>query len=121
MSLSGTHINLKEFVLILLALHVWRHKWTHTVLTFHCDNRAVVEVLTNNMSKDPGMLSVLRVVMAFSLPRDLIVHAVHFMGKLNVVADALSRFQAAPDWLQSHKLCSSPQEVPLQILSSIKH
>lgn len=117
----GVHINLQEFVPVLLALHVWGELWSHAVFTFHCDNRAVVDVLRSNTSRDPGMLSVLRAILAFSLPRDLIVHAIHLPGKLNIVADSLSRFQATNSFLTEHNLCASPTKIPLQILSSIVH
>lgn len=121
MDWSQSHINLWEFVPILLVLHVWGHQWSHAVITFHCDNRAVVDVLSKTTSRDPGMLSVLQAVLTFSLPCDLMVRAVHFPGKLNVVADYLSRSQASPTWLRTHHLRSTPRDVPLWLLSSIKH
>lgn len=50
------------------------------------------------------MLSVLRAAMAFLLPHDIIIHAVHFLGRQNVVADTLSCLQALPTWLQEQGL-----------------
>lgn len=70
-SWEKAHINLREFIPILLALHVWGAGWHHAIVTFHCDNQAVVEVINKNTSRDPGMLAVLRSIMLLSLQRDL--------------------------------------------------
>lgn len=87
-----THINLQEFLPIHIALHVWGHLWSHAVLTFHWDNRAVVDVLAKCTSRD---LSVVQAVLAFTLPCSLIINAVHFPGRCNVVVDSLSHSQAS--------------------------
>lgn len=62
---KGTHINMREFVPIFLALHVWGTRWSHAILTFHCDNQVVVDVISKNSSRDPGMLVVLQEVALF--------------------------------------------------------
>lgn len=77
--------------MVILALQVWGvggGDWSHAVLIFFCDNQSVVDVLKNFTSKDPGMLKALHWVMEFSLHRDLVIMAIHYPGKLNVVADA---------------------------------
>lgn len=115
-----SHINLKEFVPILLALHVWGDNWSHSALTFNCDNQSVVNVISKCTSRDPVMLSIVRAILAFTLPRDLIVHAVHCLGKPNVIADFLSHSQATPAWLCAHNLHKTPRLVPFQVLTSIR-
>lgn len=67
------------------------------------------------------MLAIPRVVLAFSLPRDLLIHAIHLPGKLNIVADALSRSQVSQAWLLAHRLRPKPLPIPFHVLSLIAH
>lgn len=60
------------------------------VPTFFCDKQAVVNVLRNSTSKDPGILKALCWVMEFSLHHDLVISAIRYLGKLLAIADALS-------------------------------
>lgn len=113
------HINILEFVPIVLALEIWGDRWHHAVLCFHCDNSAVVEVINRLTSRDPHMLFLLRKVMQFSMAHDVIIRAIHCPGKLNTIADSLSRFQPSPDFLDVHGLVNKLRVVPLKFLQSL--
>lgn len=78
-----------------------------------------MKVIEKCSSRDPGMLSVMPGVLAFSLPHDLIIQAVHYLGKLKVIADSLSHSQATPSWLLTHNLHPIPRSIPFQVLASI--
>lgn len=105
------HISLREFIPVWLALFVWGRNWHHAIVTFHCDNRAVVDVINRFSSRDPGMLEIVQL----SLQPDFIVRAQHLPGKLNIVADSLSRLQPDRVFLQLHGLLPLPK-VPSQTL-----
>ena len=42
-----------EMFNILLALRVWSNHWRHSIVKFHCDNLAVVQVVQTSKTKDP--------------------------------------------------------------------
>lgn len=101
------------------ALHVWGHLWKHSRLLFHCNNAAVVDVISHNTSRDPYMLAILRQLMLISMHHDFIIRASHLPGKVNVKVDHLSHFQANQTFLQQHSLCSQLESLPPEVLSSL--
>lgn len=100
------HINLTEFVPNLFALHILGGNWHHAILTFHCDNRVVVEVIMQLYSRDPGMLVILGEIVQLSLHQDLVIQAKQLLGKFNAIADFLSHSQADATFLLKHELHS---------------
>lgn len=116
----NVHINVKEFVPIVIALQVWGQQWSNSRLQFFCDNQAVVEVFNRSSSKDPLMLALLRYLMLFSLRFKLIFTATHLPGRPNVIADHLSRSQASADFLMQHNLDLQQQAIPAEILDMIQ-
>ena len=50
----------KELVSIVLAVAIWGHEWTHRNVLVHCDNEAVVHVIRQQTSRDPGLMHLLR-------------------------------------------------------------
>lgn len=87
----------------------------HTRLNFFCDNAAMVEVIICRRAKDPCMLALLRYLMLISLRSDLMVHATHLLGKVNVLADHLSRSQAMQEFLSMHQLSMRPIHLPKDV------
>lgn len=104
----GKHINVKEFVPIFLALDTWGCHLRHSAITFHCDNQAVVEVINSGTTRDPDMLVILRALTLLSLHLDINICALHLPGKLNQVADCLSRMQVTPEFLAEAGLYEAP-------------
>lgn len=91
------HISIKEFFPIYLAIRTWGPELTNTALTFHCDNQAIVEVLNNATTLDLQHFIILHSVMLLALHFNLSLVAIHYVRKLNVLADFLSRHQVSPD------------------------
>lgn len=88
-------------------------------LHFLCDNSAVVEVINRRTAKDPCMLALLRHLMFISLRFDFHVYASHLPGRVNVVADHLSRFQVSQAFLASQGLRNSPAQVPQALRTAL--
>lgn len=102
------HINVKEFLPILLALDFWGPHFRHSSLTFRCDNQAVVEVPNSGTTRDPDMLIILRAITLLALQLDIHICALHLPGKLNGVADKPFRMQVSQDFLLSAGLLDVP-------------
>ena len=85
------HIATKELLPIVLSCLLWGKQWTGMVVGCYCDNTAAVEVLNGGYSKDEVMMHLVRCLFFISEHFRFVVEAVHLPGKLNEVADALSR------------------------------
>lgn len=120
LSWRSKHINVREFVPIYLALDAWGNLLRHSDLTFRCDNRAVVDVINSGTTRDPDMLIILRALTLLALRLDIHLCSLHFPGKLNTVADSLSRSQADPAFLRDAKLLEAPTPLRISTLTSMQ-
>ena len=88
-------IAIKELIPILLACAVWGSHWHGTTVRANCDNEAVVTVINSGYSKEPFLSHLLRCIFFFSAKYDFLLTAAHIPGRLNTLADAISRDNAA--------------------------
>lgn len=119
-SWRSKHINIREFIPIYLALDTWGPLLRNSCLTFRCDNRAVVDVINSGTTRDTDMLVILRAITLLALRLNIQLCSLHFPGKLNTVADYLSRTQADAVFLRAAKLHEAPTPLRTSTLSSIR-
>jgi hypothetical protein len=62
-------------------------------IMFHSDNEATVNVINKMSSKDKIMMKLVRRLVLATLKHNILLKACHVPGKLNFVADHLSRFR----------------------------
>ena len=80
-----------EMVNILVVIRTLGSLWRGQKVVIHCDNQAVVTVLNSGHTRDmtlPAMASNFNMAIA---KLDIDLETVHIQGKLNIVADTLSR------------------------------
>lgn len=111
------HINVKEFLPVLLALDVWGTHFRNCALTFHSDNQSVVAVINAGTTRDSDMLRILCSVTLLMLRLELQICAIHVPGRLNDLADELSRSQATTDFLAMHGLLDAPTPLKTSTLT----
>ena len=96
-----------EMFNILLALRVWSNHWRHSIVKFHCDNLAVVQVVQTSKTKDPFLAACIRNIWMITAIFDIEIQIDHIKGVNNVTADLLSRLYSdrtfAPQTLQNLK------------------
>ena len=103
-----------EIIPIALAVMLWGEMFHKKKINFHVDNLAVVCILNSRTSKSERVLKLLRFIVYQTLTKNFHIKCSHICGKVNIIADALSRGnfqkfrQLAP---HSDKV---PVEVPLQ-------
>ena len=68
-------------------------QWNKTRILFHCDNMATAQILNKGHSRVHIINRLMRMLTWLSAQYNFTVHAEHVPGKLNAIADALSRFQ----------------------------
>ena len=81
-----------EMVNILVALKVWHKQWTGTRVLIRCDNKAVVSVLTTGKTRYSTMAKYAKNIFLWLSAFNIDIRVVHIAGKLNPVADLLSRW-----------------------------
>ena len=106
----------KELLPIVLACILWGAAWRGALVTAHCDNMAVVEVVNSGYSKDGALAQLLRVLFFARAQWEVEIKAVHIPGRQNVLADALSRNKMQLFFSQAPGAIREPTEVPTQLV-----
>ncbi|KAK3107807.1 hypothetical protein FSP39_022643 [Pinctada imbricata] len=97
-------ITVKELFPIVLLLELWGEQLQNKKILFFSDNIAVVQIINKQSSKEKTLMKLLRRLVLVSLRYNILFKAKHIPGKLNIIADHLSRLKfqearkAAP-WL----------------------
>lgn len=89
------NIALKELFPILASLEVWSKQLSNQRIVIHTDNMALVHILNNNTSKDKKIMVLVRSLVVKCMLNNIMFKAVHIEGKINQLADALSRQQVS--------------------------
>ena len=88
-------ITFKELFAITMAITVWATALASQKIIFHCDNKAVVHILTSGTSKCRHIMTLLRYLFYICCKFNIVLKAVHIPGIENAPSDALSRLQVA--------------------------
>ena len=86
-------ITFKELFPITLAIELWGCLLSNKCMIIHSDNMAVVHIINNQTCKDNSIMFLVRRLVLGCMKYNLLVHAKHIPGKLNTLADMLSRSQ----------------------------
>jgi hypothetical protein len=106
-----------ELYPIVVAAVLWGKDWSGKRILFHCDNLAAVQILTKGRSKEPIIMKLMRRLVMCAATYNFAIYSEHFPGKLNFLADSLSRFQIekfrqlAPDSEATATPCPRLEEI----------
>ena len=101
--LSAQHpIHRLEMLNAVVAAPLWGSKWAHSTVTLCLDNIACVFVLESGRSRDTFLLQCARELWLCAAQWDFEIFPRHISGKMNVIADALSRLHIAPHVYNTH-------------------
>ena len=87
-------IAFKELVPIVMTALLWGRQWERKIVSFTCDNQAVVVVFNKLYCRDLGLMHLLRCLIFVAAKFNFWFAALHIRGERNVLADAISRNQA---------------------------
>ena len=105
-----------EMINILLAIRVFASLCHRKSILIKCDNAAVVSVLTTGKAKDPFLAAVARNVWMELARKDIQAVYKHIPGKINQVADLLSRWINSPAQIvRLQSLVENPMWLPVQL------
>ena len=81
-----------EMFNIMVAVRTWGFFWSGKTVRIHCDNEAVVTVLSTGKTKDLTLAAIARNIWLTTAEFDICLKTVHIRGKDNAIADSLSRW-----------------------------
>ena len=87
------NIAVLELFPIMAAVVVWGGAWANQNVRFFTDNEALVSVINKQTSRDPHIMTLLRQMILTCLTFNINFMASHVPGRLNSLADSLSRGQ----------------------------
>ena len=83
------YITILELYPIFLLLQLFRAKLVNSRIIFHCDNKAIIEIINKQTSKCARTMKIIR-PMVLTLLHNIIFYPTHISGKDDIVCDALS-------------------------------
>ena len=107
----GQSITLLEFYPTVLAVSVWADSLSNKCISFHSDNRAVVDIINSHTSKATKVMHLMRKLVLSCLRHNILFRAVHIPG-INNLADSLSRLQVERFQALAPKACPFPVSIP---------
>ena len=90
-AMKGFSIAHQELIPIIFAAIVWGYRWSQKTVQFICDNQAVVTVLNKTYCQDGKLMHLLRCLVFLAAKYQFWFTAAHIPGRVNILADALSR------------------------------
>jgi len=100
-----------EMVPIALACCLWKERFCSLRINFNSDNMAVVQILNSKSSKSDRVMSLVRLIVQWSMECSFHVKAVHVPGVNNKICDSISRMQ----WETFRRLAPAADSQPTPI------
>ena len=88
-------IEAQELYPIVVAASIWGKQWSSKRILIKCDNAPVVKAVNKGHTKIPLLSDLLRVIVFLSMSHNFLFRAVHLPGRVNELADSLSRLKVA--------------------------
>ena len=106
------NIATQEQVPIVVAAAIWGRHWHGLHIRCNSDNQAVVAVLLSRTSKDQEIMHLLRCLFFFEASFNFSVSGAYLPGRLNELADDLSRDRSSSFLQKAPHMQSQPTQVP---------
>ena len=87
------HINYKEVLCAVLAARRWGYRWSNSKVVIYTDSTSAKGMLAKAKAKNSMVTEALKELFLFSIIFNFELVPVHLPGKLNLVADRLSRIR----------------------------
>jgi len=80
-----------EMIPIALACFLWKDKFCSLKICFNCDNIAVVQILNSKTSRSERVMSLIRLIVLWSMQSSFNFKSFHLPGVHNKICDSISR------------------------------
>jgi len=116
-------ISFLELIPIVLAMFVWAPMFVNKKILLRIDNLALVAIVNKRTSKLKHVMKLVRPLVLMLMRFNIQVRALHIEGKLNDIADSLSRFQMGRFRRLAPSADPAPSDIPvgfLEVISNLK-
>lgn len=103
------HITFKELKAVRLYCRLFARQLAGRRVLLHCDNQAVVAILTNLVSKSALLMREVRLLIAVLDSWDIALRPRYIRSSANVAADLMSRLAAAGDYRVDYSILAKAQ------------
>lgn len=110
------NITVLELYPVVLSVELWGSEMANKCVMFFTDNAALVEVLNRITSKDSTIMTLMRRLVLQCLNFNILFKAKHIPGKLNILADLLSRLQVSQFKSVAEGMNGFPTYIPPSLL-----
>lgn len=110
------NIAVLELFPIMAAVEVWGEAWANQSIRFFTDNEALVSVINKQTSREPQIMTLLRRMILTCLTFNINFMACHVPGRVNILADRLSRGQLEEYRMLAPWANAMPIDLPAHIL-----
>ena len=114
--MQDAHITCKELVPIVVATAIWGRHWQNSTVQVLCDNEAVVTIVNKRTTKDTECMHLVRCLAFIKAKFNVDLVASHIKGKLNTLADALSRNCLTKFHALHPQAVGEPEGIPAPLL-----
>ena len=83
----------QELLPVVVAAILWGKHWSRKRIIFHCDNEGAVYILNKGTSSCPDIMKLMRRLTLVAAEHSFSYTALHIPGRLNKIADKISRLQ----------------------------
>lgn len=84
-------ITFLELVPIVLSVFIFKEELSKKQIVFYTDNEALVAILNKKTSKSKRVMQLIRPFVLFTMLHDMQFKSLHIEGRLNCIADSISR------------------------------
>ena len=103
-SATSWHINHKELLSVLFAARRWGHLWANSRVIIHTDSQVAKAILNKGTTKHKAVMQVIRDLFWLSVRFNFDLTAQYLPGKVNDIADAISRLHESGQLLRLDSL-----------------
>ena len=108
-------ITVLELFPIFVAVHMWKKKFTNSVVEVRTDNGALVSILEHLYCKYAVVSKLLRLLALLCMQQNILLVARHIPGLENIAADLLSRNKIREFKLCFPSMAACPTSLPVHL------
>ncbi len=97
-ALAEAHINIKEIMVITMAVRRWAPFWRNASVTIHTDNMTAKAAVNKGTVRCKSAMAFVREIFWWATLFGFKIKAVHIPGVRNTLADAISRLHCVPSF-----------------------
>jgi hypothetical protein len=105
--LNNDNINVLELKCVLIAVKRWSHEWYGKHLVVHSDNASTVAAVNNATSRSQNLLPLVQELFWWTISNNFKLSASFIPGKLNILADRLSRLHEREAALEAQAMLNN--------------